>query len=153
MRPRSVVAAALCAIACASRAPDAAAAPPARVIVETRAGARHAVQVELARTPAERARGLMERRQLGADAGMLFVFDETSEHAFWMKSTFIPLDMIFIGEDGRIVGVVARAIPGDLSPRSAGGASRFVLEVNGGWAEAHGVAAGDRVRFENVPRF
>jgi uncharacterized membrane protein (UPF0127 family) len=150
---RSFVAAALCAIACASRAPDAAAAPAPRVVVETRAGARHVVQVELARTPAERTRGLMERRELGADAGMLFLFDETSDHAFWMKNTLIPLDMLFIAEDGRIVGVVARAIPGDLSPRSAGGASRYVLEVNGGWAAAHGVGAGDRVHFENVPRF
>jgi uncharacterized membrane protein (UPF0127 family) len=95
----------------------------------------------------------MERRELGADAGMLFLFDETSDHAFWMKNTLIPLDMLFIAEDGRIVGVVARAIPGDLSPRSAGGASRYVLEVNGGWAAAHGVGAGDRVHFENVPRF
>jgi uncharacterized membrane protein (UPF0127 family) len=84
---------------------------------------------------------------------MLFLFDESAEHAFWMKNTLIPLDMIFIAEDGRISGIVTRAIPGDLSPRSAGGPSRYVLEVNGGWAEAHGVAAGDRVRFENVPRF
>jgi hypothetical protein len=61
--------------------------------------------------------------------------------------------MIFIADDGRIAGIVVRATPGDLSPRSAGGPSRYVLEVNGGWAEAHGVAAGDRVRFENVARF
>lgn len=149
---RAVVLPALCAAACASPAPDRGAGP-ARVIVETRAGARHVVQVELARTPAERARGLMERSELGVDAGMLFVFDETSVHAFWMKSTRIPLDMIFIDDDGRIVGVVQRAVPGDLAPRSAGGASRYVLEVNGGWAEAHGVAAGDRVRFEGVGRF
>lgn len=152
MRSRSFVVAALCASACASRAPDRSAAAAPRVVVETRAGGRHVVQVELARTPAERTRGLMERTQLGADAGMLFLFDETSEHAFWMKNTRIPLDMIFLGEDGRVVGVVARAVPGDLTPRSAGGASRYVLEVNGGWAEAHGVAAGDRARFENVPR-
>jgi uncharacterized membrane protein (UPF0127 family) len=152
MPPRSIVAAALCAIACASRAPERPATTP-RVVVETRAGARHVVQVELARTAAERSRGLMERTQLAPEAGMLFLFDESSEHAFWMKNTLIPLDMIFIAEDGRISGVVARAIPGDLSPRSAGGPSRYVLEVNGGWAEAHGVTAGDRVRFEDVPRF
>jgi uncharacterized membrane protein (UPF0127 family) len=152
MPPRSIVAAALCAIACASRAPERPATTP-RVVVETRAGARHVVQVELARTAAERTRGLMERTQLAPEAGMLFLFDESSEHAFWMKNTLIPLDMIFIAEDGRISGVVARAIPGDLSPRSAGGPSRYVLEVNGGWAEAHGVTAGDRVRFEDVPRF
>ncbi len=147
-----VASVALCAVACAcaSRAP---AAPGARVIVETRSGARHEVAVELARTDAERARGLMHRTELAPDAGMLFLFDEAGEHAFWMKNTLIPLDMIFIADDGRISGIVARATPGDLTPRQAGGASRYVLEVNGGWAEAHGVAPGDRVRFENVSRF
>jgi len=153
---RHLVAAALALLlptACASRAPEPAAAPAPRVVVETRAGARHVVTVELARTDAERARGLMHRTALAPDAGMLFLFDESAEHAFWMKNTLIPLDMIFIAEDGRIAGIVARAIPGDLSPRSAGGPSRYVLEVNGGWAEAHGVGPGDRVRFENVRSF
>jgi uncharacterized membrane protein (UPF0127 family) len=155
MSLRHLAVTALCAIACspASGAPDRSATPGPRVVVETRAGGRHVVKVELARTDAERARGLMHRTELAPDAGMLFLFDETSEHAFWMKNTLIPLDMIFIGDDGRIVGVVARAVPGDLSPRAAGGPSRYVLEVNGGWAAAHGVAAGDRVRFEDVPRF
>ena len=136
--------------ACASRAPEPAAAPAPRVVVETRAGARHVVAVELARTDAERARGLMHRTALAPDAGMLFLFEETAEHPFWMKNTLIPLDMIFLTEEGRVAGIVARAVPGDLSPRSAGGPSRYVLEVAGGWAEAHGVAPGDRVRFENV---
>jgi uncharacterized protein len=153
MRPGAVAAACLLALACASRAPDPAAAPAARVVVETRAGAHHVVTVEIARTDADRARGLMHRTALGPDAGMLFLFDETAEHAFWMKNTLIPLDMVFVSEEGRVAGVVARAVPGDLTPRSAGGPSRYVLEVNGGWAEAHGVGAGDRVRFENVPRF
>ena len=153
---RHVVAAALALLlptACASRAPEPAATPAPRVVVETRAGAHHVVAVELARTDAERARGLMHRTALAPDAGMLFLFDESAEHAFWMKNTLIPLDMIFIAEDGRIAGIVARAVPGDLSPRSAGGPSRYVLEVNGGWAEAHGVAPGDRARFENVRPF
>jgi uncharacterized membrane protein (UPF0127 family) len=139
---------ALLALQCASRTPEAR--PAARVVVETRAGARHAVTVELARTEAERERGLMFRRELAPDAGMLFLFDEPAVHEFWMKNTLIPLDMIFIAEDGRIAGIVARAVPGDLSPRTAGGPSRYVLEVAGGWADAHGVAPGDRVRFENL---
>lgn len=152
MTLRPTLAATLFALACA-RTPGASAAPAPRVVIETRAGARHVVRVELARTFAERARGLMDRRELGADAGMLFLFDESSDHAFWMKDTLIPLDMIFVGEDGRIVGIVARATPGDLTPRSVGAPSRYVLEVNGGWAAAHGVAPGDQVRFEDVPRF
>jgi hypothetical protein len=141
----------LAALHCASRTPDPAGA--ARVVVETAAGARHAVAVEVVRSGPDRARGLMHRTRLAPDAGMLFLFDETSVHEFWMKNTLIPLDMIFIAEDGRIVGIVARTTPGDLTPRSAGGPSRYVLEVNGGWAEARGVAPGDRVRFEGVSRF
>jgi len=149
---RPLAAVALAALHCASHSTDAGS-PDARVVIETARGARHAVSVEIARTDPDRARGLMHRRELAPDAGMLFLFDETGAHPFWMKNTLIPLDMIFIAEDGRVAGVVARAVPGDLSPRSAGGPSRYVLEVNGGWAEAHGVATGDRVRFENVPRF
>lgn len=130
----------------AARRPDA---PGARVVIEPRRGGRYEVAVEVARTEAERARGLMHRASLPPDAGMLFLFDETAEHAFWMRNTLIPLDMIFIGDDGRVVGVVSRATPGSLEPRSAG-PSRFVLEVNGGWAEARGVAPGDPVRFVGV---
>ncbi len=130
------------------------AAPPAapRVVVEA-AGGRHAVAVEVARTDEARARGLMFRRSLAPDAGMLFLFEESAEHGFWMQNTLISLDMIFIDEGGRIVGVVARAEPLSTTLRSVGAPSRYVLEVNGGWAAAHGVAPGDRVRFENVPRF
>jgi uncharacterized membrane protein (UPF0127 family) len=146
---RPLAALAVAALHCSS-APGAAAA--ARVIVETARGERHAVSVEIARSDAERAKGLMHRKTLAPDAGMLFVFEETADHPFWMKNTFIPLDLLFIDEDGRVVGIDARATPGDLSPRSAA-PSRYVLEVNGGWAEAHGVAVGDRVRFENVPRW
>jgi uncharacterized membrane protein (UPF0127 family) len=119
------------------------------VVVTPRGAAPVTVAVEVVRTEAERARGLMFRSTLAADAGMLFVFDEVGDHPFWMKNTFIPLDMIFIDEDGRVTGVVARATPGSLEPRSAG-RSRFVLEVNGGWAEAHGVGAGATVRFEGI---
>ena len=154
---RALVAAALVAlapaIACAARN---GAEPPlsrGRVVVETAAGAHHAVDVEVARTEPQRMKGLMDRPSLPADAGMLFLFDETSVHSFWMKNTHIPLDMIFIDDEGRIVGIVESATPRTLTERTVGKPSRYVLEVNGGWAEAHGVAAGDRVRFENVPRF
>jgi uncharacterized membrane protein (UPF0127 family) len=130
-------------------------APPAapRVVVETTAGAHLSVNVEVARTDAERARGLMFRRSLAPDAGMIFLFDQSAEHGFWMQNTLIPLDMIFIDDDGRIVGIVERAAPLTTTLRTVGVPSRYVLEVNGGWSAAHGVASGDRVRFENVPRF
>ena len=127
--------------------------PQPRVVVETAAGARHAVEVELARTPAEQQQGLMHRQSLPPDAGMLFLFDREQDHAFWMENTLIPLDMIFIDDGGRVVGIVENAAPLTRTPRRVDGPSRFVLEVNGGWSKAHGVAKGDQVRFENVPRF
>jgi hypothetical protein len=151
---RAVAAVALVAFACASK--KGGEAPPAsrpRVVVETAAGARHPVDVELARTDPERRKGLMDRPSLPENAGMLFIFDAPSLQAFWMKDTLIPLDMIFIDDAGTIVGIVESAAPQTLTPRSVGKPSRYVLEVNGGWSRAHGVRAGDRVRFENVPRF
>ncbi len=144
---RLVVVVALLALACA-RHPADPGDPGAPVVVETAGGARATVRVELARTDAERSKGLMFRRALPEDAGMLFLFDESADHGFWMRNTLIPLDMIFIGEDGRIVGIVERAVPHSEQSRSVGAPSRYVLEVNGGWARAHGVARGDRVRFE-----
>jgi uncharacterized protein len=140
-------------LACANaKAPDAAA-PGPQVVLETASGALHVVRVELARTDPERARGLMFREHLDADAGMLFLFEESEDHGFWMKNTLIPLDMIFIADDGRVAGIVERAEPRTTTLRSVGSASRYVLEVNGGWCAAHGVARGARVRFENVARF
>jgi hypothetical protein len=124
-----------------------------RVVVETSAGDRLRVDVEIARTEPERRKGLMDRASLPENAGMLFIFDETSVHSFWMKDTLVPLDMIFVDEEGRIVGIVESAAPGTLAARTVGAPSRYVLEVNGGWARARGVRAGDRVRFEDVPRF
>jgi hypothetical protein len=108
------------------------------------------VVVEVARTDADRERGLMFRQKLGADEGMLFVFPESRDHSFWMKNTLIPLDMIFIAESGTVVGVVQDAEPMTTTPRGVGAPSRYVLEVNGGWSAAHGVARGDRARFEGV---
>jgi uncharacterized protein len=120
----------------------------ARVLVEATPGA-VAVRVEVARTPVARERGLMNRALLDPDAGMLFLFDEAALHGFWMKNTLIPLDLLFLAEDGRVAAVVERR-PLSLEVTDGGVESRFVLEVNGGWAREHGVRPGDRVRFENV---
>ena len=140
-------------LACASKKENDHPVPQPRVVIETSAGQRLAVDVELARTVAEQRKGLMGRRALPENGGMLFLFDATSVQSFWMKNTLIPLDMIFISDDGRIVGIVASAAPLTETERTVGKPSRYVLEVNGGWCAAHGVGAGDRVRFENVPRF
>ncbi len=144
-----------CAKAPASAPPRPPTPPTPRVVVETAAGGRHAVTVELALTGAEQERGLMFRRALAEDAGMLFVFHEAAPRTFWMKNTLIPLDMLFIDDAGVVAGIVRDAEPLTLTPRGPGPGvdARFVLEVPGGWAARHGVEPGARVRLENVPRF
>jgi uncharacterized protein len=102
-------------------------------------------QVELARTPSERARGLMYRTRLAPDAGMLFVFDSEENEVFWMKNTLIPLDMIFIDHDLRIVGIVENAEPQTLTARSVDRPSQYVLEIGGGLSAKHGFHAGQTV--------
>ena len=116
-------------------APDAAHLP-ARVVLQSPSGRVSAVAVEVMRSQAEQARGLMFREKLGADEGMLFVFSESVDHAFWMKNTLLPLDMIFIDERREVVGIVERATPLSTEPRSVARPSRFVLEVNGGFARS-----------------
>lgn len=107
------------------------------------------VTVEIARTDAERQRGLMWRDRLGPMAGMLFLFPEEEVQSFWMKNTMIPLDMIFIRQDKTVAGVVEHAVPKTETPRQIAAPSRYVLEVNAGFARAHGITEGTRVRFEN----
>jgi len=133
--------------------PPPAAAPSAtpRVTIDSPSGRSTSVAVELARTTDEQARGLMFRERLAPGTGMLFVFPATEEHSFWMQNTLIPLDMIFIDEAGRVVGVLERAEPLTTSMRSVGRPSRYVLEVAGGVAAERGIRAGDQVRFEGLP--
>ncbi len=113
--------------------------------LETRDGGKFAVKVELALTHDEREVGLMNRATLGPDDGMLFVFAREAKVSFWMHNTLVPLDMIFISNGGRIVGIVADAAPLTDTPRQVGAPSRYVLEVNGGYAASHGLRVGDRV--------
>jgi len=94
----------------------------------------------------------MFRDRLDADRGMLFLFDKTQVQVFWMKNTKIPLDMIFIDEAGRVVGVVEGTEPFTETPRSVDVPSRDVLEVNAGFARMHGVTPGTRVVYEGISR-
>jgi hypothetical protein len=120
-----------------------------RVVLES-GGKSHVVRVELADTDLKRERGLMFRKELPDGQGMLFLFDEERDHTFWMKDTLIPLDMIFVDGSGRVTTIVANARPLTLEPRT-GGPARMVLEVPGGWARAHDVRVGDRMRVEGLP--
>jgi hypothetical protein len=107
--------------------------------------------VQLATTPKEREKGLMFVEQLDDDAGMVFFFERQQQLSFWMKNTYLPLDMFFIDEDLVVKGIVENAEPLTTSSRRIDGATRFVLEVKGGTARRLGLAAGDRVEFEGVP--
>lgn len=109
------------------------------------------VQVEVVQTPAARQRGLMYRKQLGAAEGMLFIFESARQQSFWMRNTYIPLDMLFIRPDMTVLGVVENAEPLTETPRQVQGASQYVLEVNAGFARRHGVGPGTLVRVHGVP--
>jgi len=119
-----------------------------RVTISEGTGARKAVvKVEIADTAQARELGLMYRQHLDENAGMLFVFKQPQHLTFWMKNTEIPLDMIFAAPDGTVVGIVADAEPFSERQLSVGGDSQYVLEVNGGFAQRHGIKPGDRLQF------
>ena len=105
----------------------------------------HAFDVELARSFAEQEKGLMFRTYLGADEGMLFLREPPDHASFWMRNTVIPLDIIFIGRDHRILNIAANAVPYDETPLPAAGIAAAVLELNGGRAAQLGIVAGDKV--------
>lgn len=134
----------------AAWAPAAPQAAPARALATSEltivsGEARHQFRVELALTPEDQAKGLMFRRELAADAGMLFVFPSIGEVSFWMRNTYIPLDLLFIDGDGRIVNITERAVPRSLATMPSGAPVRAVLEVNGGTVARLGIAPGDMV--------
>ena len=108
------------------------------------------VKVEIADDDAERSQGLMYRKQLAADAGMLFLFDRPHHLTFWMRNTYLPLDMIFIEPTMSILGVVENAEPLTEVTRSVPGDSQYVLEVNAGFSREHGLTPGTMVRFVGV---
>ena len=108
--------------------------------------------VELALTSQEQARGLMFRESMPRMAGMLFVYDAEERTAFWMRNTLIPLDMIFVDAEGRVVRVHDRAMPGDETPIPSGEPVLAVLEINGGLAERLGIEAGDELRSPVMPQ-
>jgi uncharacterized membrane protein (UPF0127 family) len=121
-----------------------------RVTIATQSGRKVVFQVEVADTPAKRELGLQYRKELGSDRGMIFLFAAEAPQTFWMKNTPIPLDMIFIDRDRKIVGIVEQAVPYSLESRSVGVPSRYVLEINGGLAKEHGIKTGDSVGFEGI---
>lgn len=109
-------------------------------------GKTHTFKVEVARTPQEKAQGLMYRTQLPPGTGMLFPYDEPMEIQMWMRNTFIPLDMVFIRADGRIHRIEALTEPMSEKLIGSHGDTTGVLEIGGGEAARLGIKAGDLVR-------
>jgi uncharacterized membrane protein (UPF0127 family) len=105
----------------------------------------HTFTVEIADTEAAREKGLMYRRALPEGTGMLFDFHQDQDVAFWMQNTYIPLDMIFIRGDGRILRIAENTEPMSTRQIPSGGPVRAVLEVIAGTSRKLGIAPGDRV--------
>ncbi len=114
------------------------------LVIDTTAGPQR-FTVELARSPEQQQQGLMFRRALPADAGMLFDFGDTRPASFWMKNTLIPLDMLFIAADGRVVDIHERAVPLSEATIESKVPVRAVLEVNGGTVSRLHIRLGDIV--------
>lgn len=100
--------------------------------------------VEIADSPTERAHGLMGRKTLDADHGMLFVYPSAEPHFFWMKDTPLPLSIAFLDAQGTIIRL-ADMQPFDTHTTPSGGPAQYALEMEQGWFAAHGVAEGLRV--------
>jgi uncharacterized membrane protein (UPF0127 family) len=145
MRDRVLLLAALCLLALLPAATGRLGAADLQTLEIASKGGVHTFAVELALTPGEQSRGLMYRRALPEGQGMLFDFKRDQELSFWMKNTYVPLDMIFIRGDGRIHRIAENTEP--LSERMvpSNGSVRAVLEVVAGTTRKLGIAPGDRV--------
>ena len=115
------------------------------VTIVTTAGAKYHFTVEVAETPEQLEHGLMFRDSMPEDAGMLFLLGLDEPASFWMRNTFLPLDMLFIARDGRITNIHHNAAPGSTAIISSTEPVTGVLEINGGVAGRLGIHAGDHV--------
>ena len=120
--------------------------PQSKLQIKTAAGKSHGFRVEVAATAKRRAQGLMFRRLLAADAGMLFDYGREMSVSMWMKNTLLPLDILFISADGTIVNIAQRTVPGSLAPIPSARPVRGVLEINAGTSSRLGLRPGDMVR-------
>lgn len=118
---------------------------PETSLTITRSGGRDTFRVWVADTPARQQQGLMFVRSMPADRGMLFPQDPPRVMSMWMKNTYLPLDMVFIGEGGVIIGIAAHTTPLSLDIVSSPGPVTAVLELNAGEAERRGIRTGDKV--------
>jgi len=120
--------------------------------IVTGSGKRHDFSVEVARTAEEQAIGMMFRQAVPEDTGMLFLFPSPRPASFWMRNTYVPLDLIFIRKDGRIESILPNARPESLDLLQSNGPVIAVLELAGGLSERLGLSAGDRVLHKDLPQ-
>ena len=123
---------------------------PEPLVAETAAGER-SFTIEVADDDGERSAGLMFRTEMDDDHGMLFVFENTRRVAFWMKNTPMPLDLLFIGEDGHVAAIL-QGEPFSTAPIAPASEVRFVLELKAGTAQNAGISVGDRLRHPEIDR-
>ncbi|KPL69438.1 hypothetical protein SZ64_15780 [Erythrobacter sp. SG61-1L] len=120
---------------------------PVIPLTVTQNGKTHRFMVEVAASEEEQAKGLMFRKQMGADEGMIFPRRPPDVPSFWMRNTVIPLDIIFIGTDGKVLNIAANAVPYSLDSRPSVGVAKAVLELNGGRAAELGIGPGAKVEW------
>ena len=120
-------------------------APENLLVIVGEDGMEHYYRVEIASTPEEQALGLMYRKRLDKNSGMLFIFEEAKPTTFWMKNTYVPLDMIFIGEDGKVVDIHENAEPLSEDYIHSPNAVKAVLELNAGDVKRLGIKIGTRI--------
>lgn len=106
------------------------------------------IDIEIKADDMGRAEGMMWRKSMEDDQGMLFIMEQSEPQSFWMRNTYVPLDILFISEDRRILNVRENAQPQSLSPQTSQGDAKYVLEVIGGLTDRLGVKAGDQISFQ-----
>jgi len=105
------------------------------------------IDIEIAEDEAKRNQGLMFRRSMADTLGMLFIFEDSRPRNFWMKNTYIPLDIIFVNEKQEIVTIRENTVPFSEASISSDGDAKYVVEVDAGFAQNHNMKKGDRIRF------
>ncbi len=118
---------------------------PQKLPAITLSAGMHLIQAEVAQTPEQRGIGLMHRPKMGANEGMLFVFEAPTQQCFWMKNTLLPLSIAFLEDDGSVVNIEDMA-PLALNSHCSKRPVRFALEMNQGWFAKRGIKAGSRLQ-------
>ena len=124
---------------------------PLTIVNKDKTLKRATFQVERALTRKEMEIGLMHRKKLAQDSGMIFIYPQPAPMHFWMKNTYIPLDMIFINAENEIIHIYKNAKPHDLTPISSGGFARAALEINAGLSDKYNISVGDHIIFNDYP--